>query len=122
VVYKSQRAELRSKGEFTPVIYEQLSASKIRLNIESDAGGELVVRDTWYPGWRATIGNSETEINVVEKIFRSVDVPSGEHVVEMQYRPKMIYLGGAVSILTIILVGGYLLRQKYSSTSRGGRT
>src|SRR5262249_54451451 len=41
----------------------------------------LVLRDNWYPGWRATVDGKPTPIYRVNGSFRGVVVPPGEHAI-----------------------------------------
>lgn len=45
----------------------------------------LVVTNINYPGWRAKIDGRETQLYKVNGIFQSVLIPSGTHMVELQY-------------------------------------
>jgi hypothetical protein len=68
--------------------------------IECDAprAGLLVLRDTWYPGWRATVDGAKTPIYRVNGCFRGVSVPQGRHTVSFSYRPRLVYWTGALSL------------------------
>ncbi|MDA1169496.1 MAG: YfhO family protein, partial [bacterium] len=76
--------------------------SELIFKTASKTDSTLIVRDTFYPGWRAYVDNKETEIQKSPLFFRSIPVPAGEHVVTMKYAPKMLYIGGIVSLLTLI--------------------
>jgi uncharacterized membrane protein YfhO len=69
----------------------------------------LTIRDSFYPGWRADIDGAPVPIGRAEEIFQSVPVPAGRHIVNLSYRPQLIYLGIAISLLTglscAILIG-----------------
>jgi uncharacterized membrane protein YfhO len=76
-----------------------------------DAPGYLVLADTWYPGWRATVDGAPTEVLRANHAFRAVRLEAGEHVVDMVYRPTSVLVGGAVSLaaLALLLVAASLL-------------
>jgi len=71
------------------------SGGVIRLNLSLAADGLLVVRDAWYPGWKARLDDREVPIHRADYLFRAVTVPAGTHQLEMRYEPA----GGAVSRL-----------------------
>jgi hypothetical protein len=78
-----------------------------------DGPGYLVLADTWYPGWQATVDGVPTEILRANHAFRAVRLEAGEHTVEMAYRPPVVLVGGAVSLTALILlVAGLLLARK----------
>ncbi len=81
----------------------------------------LVLNDAFYPGWDATLDGVETPLLRANTAFRAVSVPAGEHVVEMEYRPRGLELGFALSGITIALLGAATIHER-RSVSRGART
>ena len=81
------------------------SSEKIRINYESDQPGWVVVRQNWYPGWRAII-DSEKELTVerVDYLFQGIFVPSGKHTLELIYEPVSFRIGLILTIIGIISV------------------
>ena len=71
---------------------------RLVLATKTDKKAILVVADSFYPGWRATINGRETEIFPANINQRAVIVPSGENTVEMFYFPDRFLQGIAVSI------------------------
>lgn len=69
----------------------------------------LVLRDSWYPGWQATLDGTLVPIERAESIFRGVAVPPGTHTITFHYRPRLLYTGTAVSGTTLVLLVGMLL-------------
>ena len=60
--------------------------------------GMLVVAETWFPGWQATVDGQDHEIQQVESALRGVRLDRGAHVVELRYRPWSVYLGALMSL------------------------
>ena len=60
---------------------------KIRLAVQIEADAFLVLSDSYYPGWRATINEVEAKIYPVNGLFRGIQVPAGNHSVTFEYRP-----------------------------------
>lgn len=58
------------------------SANKIIINTENKDAGFLILTDTFYPTWKATIDNRSAKIYPTDYNFRGVVVPSGKHRVE----------------------------------------
>ena len=44
--------------------------------------GFLVLTDSYYPTWQASIDGKETKIYLTDYNFRGIIVPKGEHTVE----------------------------------------
>jgi hypothetical protein len=91
----------------------QDGANRVTIRVSLDAPGYLVLADTWYPGWRATVDGRPAEILLANHAFRAVLLDGGEHVVEMVYRPSSVLVGGAVSLVAVMaLVAGLLLARR----------
>jgi hypothetical protein len=83
------------------------NAVTIRANLE--APGYLVLADTWYPGWKATVDGEQVELLRANHAFRAVKLDEGTHTVEMVYRPLAAILGVWISIgMLAALIAGYL--------------
>ena len=79
----------------------------VRCAVESGGGGYLVLLDSYYPGWRATLDGEPIPILRANYAFRAVRLPAGKHVVEFRYKPMSFYLGSFVTAIT--LFGGAVL-------------
>jgi hypothetical protein len=88
--------------------------NRVTIRAALDAPGYLVLADTWYPGWRATVDGEPAEILRANYAFRAVRLEAGEHTVEMVYRPTSVLVGGALSLtaLAVIVVGLSLARER----------
>ncbi len=76
------------------------------VTIESSApvDGWVVLSDTWFPGWRASIDDEPVEIYRADFLFRAVRVPAGEHYIRFEYRPVSFQIGLYLSILACCLI------------------
>ncbi len=77
---------------------------------DNPSAGLLVVADTYYPGWTATLDGRSTDIEPVNISQRGIRVPSGTHTVSMRYTPRSIAAGTAistVSMLVLIALAGF---------------
>ena len=55
---------------------------KVMLKTQGQEAGFLVLTDSYYPTWHATIDGKETKIYLTDFNFRGVIVPKGEHIIE----------------------------------------
>ena len=69
----------------------------------------LIVRDAYYPGWKASVDGTETAVLAADVAGRAVQVPAGEHLVEMRYDPASFKLGAAVSAASALGVVSYFV-------------
>lgn len=76
---------------------------KIVLGIKKRRPGLLVIRDQFYPGWRATIDGVECRINKVNMVNRGIVVPAGSHEIVLEYLPQSFFLGLKIACAAILL-------------------
>jgi hypothetical protein len=85
---------------------------KLTMLSESDTAGFLMIADTWYPGWVATIDGKATTVLRADYLFQGLSIEKGSHQVELRYSPQSVAVGAGLSLLVIsaLLIWG-LTRQ-----------
>lgn len=85
-----------------------VSDGRIEVNVASSGGGFLVLSETYYPGWRARVGEQTTSVQRTNLTLQGVAVPAGRHTVVFEFRPWTLWAGTALSLaalgLTLVLV------------------
>jgi hypothetical protein len=87
------------------------SSDDVRMRARLACRGMLVLADTYFPGWRATVDGRAVPIHEVYGALRGVVVDGGEHTIEMTYRPWTVTAGailtfaGLASGLILWLIG-----------------
>ncbi len=66
--------------------------------------GILVLADSWYPGWRATVNGEPSEVFPVDGVSRGVLLTEGDNEVIFTFRPISLWIGLAISIVTGLFV------------------
>lgn len=94
------------------VTFERDDPEHVRLRVRAPARGFVLVSDQESPGWHATVDGSPAEIVRANYLFRVVEVPAGESVVEFRYAPRSVPVGAAVSLFAIGGVGAALYRAR----------
>ena len=61
--------------------------TNIAIRVDAPEGGYLVLTDTFYPGWQATVDGTATNIVPAFHAFRAVPVSTGFHDVIFIYWP-----------------------------------
>ena len=76
---------------------------EIVVDVATDAPGYLVLTDTFYPGWCATVDGAPAEILRADVAFRAVRLEPGAHRVEFHYRPTAVRWGVWISVAALLL-------------------
>lgn len=64
----------------------------------------LVLSDTYYPDWKATVDGKNADIFPVNITYRGVVLPKGSREVIFTYSPKSVRLGLKLSLLTHLFI------------------
>ncbi len=101
--------------------------SRIEVEVVHDKPAFLVLSDLYDTDWQAELHSPSAppqplEIYRTNRIMRGVMLPAGEHRVVFRYRPLAIYLGGFISLTTLLLLGVAAgVARKRAAISRGSR-
>jgi hypothetical protein len=79
------------------------NAGSVAFQARMGCRGMLVIADTWYPGWYATVDGHPAPIYQPYAALRGVVVERGFHTLAMHYRPRSALLGAAMSVAGILL-------------------
>jgi hypothetical protein len=77
--------------------------NEVRITANLKCRGMVILTDTWFPGWRATVDGNSATIHKAYGAVRGVIVEPGTHVIEMRYRPLSVFLGLALSALAAVI-------------------
>lgn len=96
--------------------------TRVEVAARMEAPGLLVLTDTHYPGWEASVDGSAVPILPTDVTFRGVLLGPGEHTVEFRYAPWWratvpLALGGW---LVLLLAGAAALRPRSREGSPKG--
>lgn len=78
--------------------------NEVSLQAEMAAPGYVVLADTYYPGWQATVDGEAVPIYQANYIFRAVPVDAGQHTIVFTFRPLDFITGAWISGLTFLFV------------------
>lgn len=88
-------------GEGVETILYQ--GSRMVVKAKLTVPGFLVLSESFYPGWRATVDGSEVAILRANLLFKAIYLPAGEHTVEFRYSPASLALGMLISAISLVL-------------------
>jgi len=90
----------------------------IRIKTTTQKDTTLVLQNTYYPGWVATIDNNPTTIYPANITSMAITLPKGEHTVRFYYQPKSFLLGCSFMLLGIMIACTVILLRKRSAFLR----
>jgi hypothetical protein len=91
-----------SQREIGKAVVLEYSANQVVLQAEGP--GMLVLADTMYPGWRATLDGAAQPIQAYQRVLRAVQLSTGVHSVVFSFRPTLVYIGWGISLASWILI------------------
>jgi hypothetical protein len=91
---------------------ERSASDSLAVAVDAARDALLVVSRLDFPGWRATVDGTETEIVRVHEAMMGIVVPAGSHRVVLAYRPRSVLVGALVSLAGLVALVAWL---------RGGR-
>ena len=74
---------------------------RVRIHVDTDGPAWLLLTDTYYPGWQATINGEEAPIYAADLLFRAVAVPPGSSIMEFSYQPASWRWGVRISLAAL---------------------
>jgi hypothetical protein len=108
-----QLPEVSGSGSESSVIITEYGLNEVRLQAEMAAPGFVVLSDSYYPGWEATVSGEPASIYQADYLLRAVYVPEGSHEIVFTFRPPDFIVGGLISAATLTLIGVALIVASY---------
>jgi hypothetical protein len=93
-------------------------AKRVVIDATATKPSLVVLTDTFYPGWTATVDGRSVPINRVDYLLRGIRIGPGRHTVVLRYRPTSWRIGWIISVVTLLALAGALV---YSLIRRRSR-
>ena len=77
---------------------------RVELRTSTSRPGLLVLTDSFFPGWKATVDGEDAPVHRVDYLVRGVRVPAGRHTVRFRYEPASWRAGWIVSLVALLVV------------------
>jgi uncharacterized membrane protein YfhO len=74
----------------------------VTLRVTAACPGLLVLTDTYFPGWQATVDGRGAPVVATDLALRGVPVPAGTSTVVFRFRPAPLRLGVLLALLAAI--------------------
>ncbi|MGL5097449.1 MAG: YfhO family protein [Planctomycetia bacterium] len=93
---------------------EEYRSDRVVLKVSQKSAGFVVLADTFYPGWTATVDGAPVPILRANRAMRAVPTPAGDHEIVFTYRCRSLEVGAAISaaawLAVLVFVGVGLFR------------
>jgi hypothetical protein len=84
---------LDERGAASAVEIVDYTPEEVRLHVDLDAPGHLILTDTHYPGWKATVDGRTAPILRANLYFRAVPLEAGHHQVTFRFASSPTHWG-----------------------------
>jgi hypothetical protein len=81
------------------------SAHRVEATVNASAPSVVVIAQTFFPGWNATVDGTATTLWRANGAFQALAVPAGKHQVRVEYSSRMTRAGAWVSAAALLLCG-----------------
>ena len=92
------------------VLSSEFSTREAVIQVKSPKPSWVVIAQAFYPAWKAYVDGKPTKILPANHAFQAVEVPAGQHRVELRYEDRAFEAGAVGSGLTLAgCLGGWVL-------------
>jgi hypothetical protein len=93
-------------------------AQRLEIVVDAERAGVVVLADTYFPGWRATVEGKPAPILRTNRAMRAVPVPAGRSTVIFTYPGRVVWTGLLVSTVGWLAWLALLARRQRPVTTR----
>ena len=93
-------ADAPARGASARILRDDPQAVEVEATLA--APGLVVLADTFFSGWTATVDGAPAPILATNHLFRGVPAPAGTHRVRFAYQPRSLVVGAALSVVTLV--------------------
>lgn len=94
------------------IVTARADGSRLVLHAVMQASGWIVVSETAWKGWRATMNGKPLKVHFADHAFLGLYIPAGEHEIALSYRPTSVTTGAFISISAAILLALSMLARR----------
>jgi hypothetical protein len=114
-----------AKAGAATIVSRSFSAKRVQLEAAADEATMLVIAQSFYPGWQATVDGNPVPLWRANYAFQALEIPKGKHLVELRYREPLLGMGAAITGISLgVCLALFLLgsRGKAQQTSDAQQT
>jgi hypothetical protein len=87
--------------------------NRVEIDAKSEIPTVLLLTDSFYPGWQATVDGKPTNILRANYTFRAVPLNSGRHRITFSYQPDSFRYGLMISLFSMLVTVFFIHSQSY---------
>ncbi len=91
-----------------PATLVEDSPEQIEIEAKAFRPSWLVLADSYYPGWEASVDGRAARIYRADYLYRAVPLSPGDHRVVFRYRPRSLQVGGAITLFSLLAAAALL--------------
>ncbi len=111
-----EKAKTAMAGPDTSVDIRSYEADEVRIEASLPRPGFLLLLDTYFPGWSASVNGRPAKIYRADYNFRAVALPAGKSAVHFTYQPGSFRVGGVLSAVSLLVLGVAWFRARKRSS------
>jgi hypothetical protein len=78
------------------------SPTTVSITVSNGSARWLLVRHSYYPGWKASLDGHTTRIWKADGAFQAIAVPDGTHTISLRYEPVSVVAGSAITLVCLL--------------------
>jgi hypothetical protein len=98
----------RNSGSHVDFSLDRFTPNSFHFTCNATDSTFLVLCQSQYPFWHATIDGKETQIVPVNSSFMGVTIPAGKHALHFDFRANHIIIASIISLVSTLLLFIYL--------------
>ncbi|HPD34041.1 MAG TPA: YfhO family protein [Candidatus Kapabacteria bacterium] len=75
----------------------------LKYNVQSEKNAIMIFSEMYYPDWKGYIDGKKVKIYKADNSFRAIEIPAGNHTVEMKYQSDAFKSCGIISLISFAL-------------------
>lgn len=85
-----------------PVEITKTSNTSLQIKTSTNEDGYLLLTIPYDKGWKIIVDGTEVQPQKALGAFMSIPISTGEHTITMEYKPRGLVAGGAISALSLL--------------------